>query len=302
MSAAPLLVAVHPDWYPDSAACSLEKFHRRKECMPGFGPEVIDFLLDYLNIPYKIVELSSNKTSGQRLISKTEKGSWSGVLGDIERGVYDTVAAPYIRTSDRLDSFTLTVPVNYFEAVFVVGPTQPNVWDSTLKLVTIFDPVLFGTALGTLVVILLGCLATVMIFSDKQKASEPLKRKHHGGLLYAPEHRTAGGKAIVLIFWFTVILFSELYEGCLLSSLLVTQDNNIRMTETQLFDRVYQKKLTFIADKSEFENYGLWQSMRFDNSSKYETFQKSLIRNPPILVDSSEMKPTVNSLFEQDPD
>ena len=42
--------------------CSIHGFKRRKDCKyPGFGPEIVDFLLDYLHIPYEIIPV--NKTT-----------------------------------------------------------------------------------------------------------------------------------------------------------------------------------------------------------------------------------------------
>ena len=52
-------VALHPGFRIWSNPCAVHGFKRRRDCRyPGFGPEIVDFLLDFLQIPYEIVPVN----------------------------------------------------------------------------------------------------------------------------------------------------------------------------------------------------------------------------------------------------
>lgn len=68
MTVAKVKIAAVPDWFPESATCSLDGFRPRIGCkLPGYGPEILDFLFAYLNINYEIVKLPLNYPTGSRL-------------------------------------------------------------------------------------------------------------------------------------------------------------------------------------------------------------------------------------------
>uniref|UniRef100_A0A914UZE2 Uncharacterized protein n=1 Tax=Plectus sambesii TaxID=2011161 RepID=A0A914UZE2_9BILA len=106
------------------------------------------------------------------------------------------------------------------------------------------------------------------------------------------------GKILILVFGTILVLFTKLYEGCLLTYLLLPPDP-VRMSEKQLLERVYRKQLTFVIDEDEYNTQGHWNIIRFSTDEKYSKFQEALSANPPFFFDG-ELS-TLVKIFEADP-
>uniref|UniRef100_A0A914XBZ6 Ionotropic glutamate receptor L-glutamate and glycine-binding domain-containing protein n=1 Tax=Plectus sambesii TaxID=2011161 RepID=A0A914XBZ6_9BILA len=290
-----LKIAAHPGWFPESGQCALDGFDRRLGCkMPGYGPEMLDIILSYMKIPYEIIKLPADAFGGE-LVNGSDS-SWNGILGDLQSGVYDIISAPYIITEERSASFDFSFPINSIETMFVVGPDQPDFLTSSFRLFLIFDPNLTVAVVSMLLVLIVGVFISQVAYIKREDKENSILQALSEHLL--DEQITTSGKIFAAFLGFSLLLFTGLYEGCLLTYLLLPQPIKL-ITESELLDRVYEKKLTFATDKFQYDGYGNWQLVRFSKLAKYRKFQETLQHNPPLFtkVDPESLK----ALFEEHP-
>uniref|UniRef100_A0A914V7F5 Solute-binding protein family 3/N-terminal domain-containing protein n=1 Tax=Plectus sambesii TaxID=2011161 RepID=A0A914V7F5_9BILA len=290
-----LRIASHPAWFPESGECALDGFDRRRKCrMPGYGPEILDLLLKYSGINYEIVKLPADAFGGDMNVSSGT--TWNGVLGDLQNGKYDTVSAPYIITEERCASFDFSVPVNSLETIFVVGPEQPDFLTSSFRLFLIFDPTLTAAVIVALFALIIGVFISQFSHRKRNNHPEPFMKTVDDELLH--DQFETSGKIFALFLGLGLLLFIGLYEGCLLTYLLLPPQQK-PMTERQLLNRVYERKLTFVTDRHQYDGYGTWQLVRFSKLEKYEIFQETIKHNPPYFTNVDP--DSLNTLFEEHP-
>jgi hypothetical protein len=181
---------------------------------------------------------------------------YNGVLGDIQQGLYDTVAAVFTITPERFETFDFTTPIFPLESMFIVGPHVPTFIESSLKLFTIFRLELTATILISLCVILIGLVVTHSLIKERELLHQDERKtsKLDRFVVDASKQQLLTGKILILLFGGVLVLFPKLYESVLLTLLLLPPDP-VRMTEKQLLDRVYSKELTFVIDELEYNKY-----------------------------------------------
>lgn len=205
-------------------------------------------------------------------------------MGDIQKGLYDTIAAPFTINSERFKTFDFTTPIFPMESMFVVGPQQPGVFESALKLFKIFHPILTGTVLFTLVVVFIGLIATNNNFTVKEQVAQhvDILKRLDSCITDASKQPLVTGKILILLFGATLVFFTKLYEACLLTFLLLPPDP-VRMTEKEILEHVFRKELTFVIDENDYNTYVfcLCSSRNFATSNPY--FNMQLMENVFVL-------------------
>lgn len=185
--------------------------------------------------------------------------TWDGVLGGIQKGQYDTASAAYMLNSDRYITFDFATPFTSTELMFVIGPSPPNYF----RVLTIFRPTLTALAVGTLTFLLCGIFINQMLGAKSEKLENrrktrkmvhlqqfKLHRKFRDKLGESSNHAKTE-KMLLLLLDFAFLFFTGLYESCLLTYLLIPSPA-VRMTESQILDLVYQKKLNFVISEDEY--------------------------------------------------
>uniref|UniRef100_A0A914XJ75 Ionotropic glutamate receptor L-glutamate and glycine-binding domain-containing protein n=1 Tax=Plectus sambesii TaxID=2011161 RepID=A0A914XJ75_9BILA len=250
----PLRIAVQTDWKREASECSLGGFERRESCkLPGYAVEILDFVTKYIKMPYIIVPVS--KGVGADMI-------WDGVLGGIQNGRYDTAASPYMLNSDRYATFDFATPFTSTQLMFVIGPSPPDFFAGSVRLFTVFEPTLTTLIIGTLLALICGVFINQAFVTERESlqirenAPEIVKDDHCmlGEKLRQHKEstqRSATGRTLLLLLNFTLLFFTGLYESCLLTFLLVPT-SDVHLTEAQILDLVYEKKLTFVISEDEY--------------------------------------------------
>ena len=180
--------------------------------------------------------------------SKLSAETWSGMLGGITRDEYQTIASPATsHSAKRLQYFDLTAPVLLQETIFITSDTKgENIVRALLSVETVFQPIVLVLILTCMVILLAiattnrGFGFTVLRFCKKllPAFSKPDET-------FEFPYAVASRNIAILIFSYTTLLFTGLFRGSLLTSMLLPVKDRL-MTEFELLDSAENGKIQFI--------------------------------------------------------
>uniref|UniRef100_A0A914WSR4 Uncharacterized protein n=1 Tax=Plectus sambesii TaxID=2011161 RepID=A0A914WSR4_9BILA len=282
---ATIRIGNYPFWGPESGLCSAKSFEPGPKCKsPGYGPETIGFLCDYLRKPYEIVNFPLDTPIGG--LEANER--WSGMLGLLENGTVDALSVPWILTEIRQRHFAFTVPTHVFSSAYIIATQLPTTLQIASRIFVTFDLNLFVAVFATIFT-LFATLVGIHYYWGKKKAiqidddrSNRLIRKAMSKHTHQPY---AGTKILVLMYTIVIVLFADLYKDSLLVYLLIPKED-VRWSENVIWQMVAKRQLKMVAIRDAYHNSGTWQNVHDGNNAKSKLFQQALEANPPLLVDT----------------
>lgn len=98
---------------------------------PGYAVETVQLICEQLGYRCKFVLSNSSDFGSHR------NGSWTGMLGDVERQIYNTSLPAYLKTSERLQNFFFTETATGYIQYLV---TRKPVLDEVVSLQAFVNP------------------------------------------------------------------------------------------------------------------------------------------------------------------
>ncbi|CAC5375407.1 GRIK2 [Mytilus coruscus] len=198
----------------------------------GFTIDLLQELAHELNFTYEM----TSPADGQWGVA-TQNGSWTGLVGQLQRRDVDIVAAPLSIQTDRERVIDFTYPYFYESSAILMKKPDPNL----TKWRTLIDP--FSPTVLLCIFISLPISSFFLFFFEKynpyyRKVEDRSKVRglHHfsdsfwymyGALLtQGGEHMadSSSGRTLLSFWWIFCIIMMATYSGNLIAFLTVTKD------------------------------------------------------------------------------
>uniref|UniRef100_A0A914WCV7 Ionotropic glutamate receptor C-terminal domain-containing protein n=1 Tax=Plectus sambesii TaxID=2011161 RepID=A0A914WCV7_9BILA len=273
--------------------CGLNTLEPTKDCPhPGISHELLSFLLESMGATHRLIPIrNKTATKGFRLSSDNGTDPFPvGVLKDLQDGKYDMIGFEYEFSLLKANHFNYSYPMQQSSLVFLMKKSKFSFFSRMLLVYKVFHWKVYMVIIGTLAAMVLGLIAARNLLSERPFNASDMEAFIAQNLSGMYEQKVCSGKTLAVLFGLLTILITGLYQGCLLTQLLMPPVAHSFRDFDELIERVASKELTLVTDE---EEHSFFEAIRASPVGDYQRLNNAVKMNPVKVF------PDTASLLEQ---